>query len=119
MTVSASEWAASESIAEEPLTSPARSFAAAIPRLAPAATRTVKVLSPFSPLPPPGSGVVADRCTGSLLLIAAQYAQRYGYGPGGHAPPGPYRRIRARHRSRGTRISPSWITDMASRPSCV
>ncbi|GHH32683.1 hypothetical protein GCM10018773_02110 [Streptomyces candidus] len=50
MTVSATEWAASDSIALEPLIAPATAFATAMPRLATAATTTVKVLSPlFSP----------------------------------------------------------------------
>ncbi len=48
MTVSATEWAASESIALEPLISPATALATAMPRLARAATITVKVDSPPS-----------------------------------------------------------------------
>ncbi len=46
MTVSATEWAASESIALDPLISPATAFATAMPRLATAATMTVNVDSP-------------------------------------------------------------------------
>ncbi len=46
MTVSATECAASESIALDPLISPAIAFATAIPRLATAATTTVNVDSP-------------------------------------------------------------------------
>lgn len=46
MTVSATEWAASESIALEPLINPAAALATAMPRLAAAATITVNVDSP-------------------------------------------------------------------------
>lgn len=46
VTVSATECAASESIALEPLIRPATSFAAAMPRLAAAATATVNLDSP-------------------------------------------------------------------------
>ncbi|CAM5303947.1 hypothetical protein SCALM49S_09543 [Streptomyces californicus] len=51
MTVSATEWAASESIALEPLISPATALATAMPRLAAAATITVKADSPPSVSP--------------------------------------------------------------------
>jgi hypothetical protein len=59
--VSATEWAASASMAEEPLSRPATSLAAAMTRLAPMANMTVVRLSPSPPgrrgrgAPGPGS----------------------------------------------------------------
>jgi hypothetical protein len=45
LTVSPKEWAASESMADDPLSTPASSFARAMPRLAAPATNTVTRLS--------------------------------------------------------------------------
>ena len=63
VTVSATEWAASESIALEPLTRPATALAAAIPKFAAAATSTVKVLSPDSGAPEPPASAASSVCS--------------------------------------------------------
>ncbi|GAA4184255.1 hypothetical protein GCM10022252_12840 [Streptosporangium oxazolinicum] len=64
MTVSAAEWAASDSIADEPLNSPATSLATAIARLARPATITVERLSE----PPPSASVPFSVISGMRLL---------------------------------------------------
>lgn len=70
MTVSATEWAASESIALEPLISPATAFATAMPRLATAATTTVNVDSPPSvPLPASASPMVGSMSEMVLQVV--------------------------------------------------
>lgn len=61
MTVSATEWAASESIADEPLTMPPIALATAMPRLVTTATMTVPTLSPLS------SGSVLSDSTSDMV----------------------------------------------------
>jgi hypothetical protein len=64
VTVSATECAASESIAAEPLTSAPTAFATAIAKFTAAATRTVIVLSAVGSPPAPGvSGGVSASVT--------------------------------------------------------
>lgn len=65
MTVSATECAASESMALEPLMIPAIAFATAMPRLATAATMTVKVLSVGTAAPLSGSLISVTVCSAS------------------------------------------------------
>lgn len=95
MTVSATEWAASESIALDPLISPATAFATAMPRLARAATITVKVDSPPSAV----LSAFASLMVGSMSESRRQVALIPG--------------------ARGTRTTPSWMTVIARRPSAV
>ena len=68
MVVSATEWAASESIAADPESSPATSLATAMARLAAPATTTVPTLSlsVFDPPLPTSSGDPMTGCRGTL-----------------------------------------------------
>lgn len=72
MTVSATEWAASESIALDPLISPATAFATAMPRLARAATITVKV---DSPPPASPSSASLSACASLMELMEGSMSE--------------------------------------------